>query len=81
MFYITIVNKLLRHCHSWLARQYMCHIHLCVHSGKHAIYHCIKTRDEKIIFFFALQEIMHDDNALLQLPKLNALVNNYNNSK
>ena len=22
MFYLTIVNKLLRHCHSWLARQY-----------------------------------------------------------
>ena len=23
MFYLTIVNKTLRHCHSWLARQYM----------------------------------------------------------
>ena len=23
MFYIIIVNKILRHCHSWLARQYM----------------------------------------------------------
>ena len=23
MFYLTIVNKILRHCHSWLARQYM----------------------------------------------------------
>ena len=22
MFYLTIVNKILRHCHSWLARQY-----------------------------------------------------------
>ena len=21
MFYLTIVNKILRHCHSWLARQ------------------------------------------------------------
>ena len=23
MFYITSVNKILRHCHSWLARWYM----------------------------------------------------------
>ena len=23
MFYLAIVNKILRHCHSWLARQYM----------------------------------------------------------
>ena len=23
MFYLTIVNKILRHCHSWLARQYL----------------------------------------------------------
>ena len=23
MFYLTIVNKLLRHCHSWLARHYV----------------------------------------------------------
>ena len=23
MFYFTIVNKILRHCHSWMARQYM----------------------------------------------------------
>ena len=23
MFYLTIVNKILRHCHSWLARQYI----------------------------------------------------------
>ena len=22
MFYLTIVNKILRHCHSWLAQQY-----------------------------------------------------------
>ena len=25
MFYLTIVNKILRHCHSWLARQYTVH--------------------------------------------------------
>ena len=24
MFYLTIVNKKFRHCHSWLARQYHC---------------------------------------------------------
>ena len=23
MFYLTIVNTILRHCHSWLARQYI----------------------------------------------------------
>ena len=23
MFYLTIVNKMLRHCHFWLARQYV----------------------------------------------------------
>ena len=23
MFYLTVVNKILRHCHSWLARQYL----------------------------------------------------------
>ena len=23
MFYLTIVNKILSHCNSWLARQYM----------------------------------------------------------
>ena len=23
MFYVTIVNKILHHCHSWLARQYV----------------------------------------------------------
>ena len=23
MFYLAIVNKVLRHCHSWLARQYI----------------------------------------------------------
>ena len=23
MFYLTIVNKILRHSHSWLARQYL----------------------------------------------------------
>ena len=23
MFYLTIVNKIVRHCHSWLARQYL----------------------------------------------------------
>ena len=23
MLYLTIVNKILRHCHSWLARQYV----------------------------------------------------------
>ena len=23
MFYLAIVNKILRHCHSWLARQYI----------------------------------------------------------
>ena len=25
MFYLTIVNKILRHCHCWLARQYITH--------------------------------------------------------
>ena len=24
MFYLTTVNKILCHCHSWLARQYLC---------------------------------------------------------
>ena len=23
MFYLTIVNKILHHCHSWMARQYI----------------------------------------------------------
>ena len=29
MFYLTMVNKILRHCHSWLTRQYMYYNSVC----------------------------------------------------
>ena len=31
MFYFTSVNKILRHCHFWLAQQYISVIFLAVH--------------------------------------------------
>ena len=33
MFYLTIVNKTRRHCHSWLARQYLWLISMCTISA------------------------------------------------
>ena len=33
MFYLTIVNKIRRHCHSWLARHYLWLIFMCTISA------------------------------------------------
>ena len=35
MFYLTIVNKIFTHCHSCLARQYICfHVNMFIHCIK-----------------------------------------------
>ena len=36
MFYLTIVNKVLCHCHFWLARQYMHYLLMFTYSSANA---------------------------------------------
>ena len=76
-FSVCIVGLQLNVIHN----NYTCTISIYVFTLENMPY--INASKEEMIrsFFFALQEIMQVDNALLQLPKFNVLVNNYNNSR
>ena len=46
MFYLAIVNKILRHCHSWLARQYL-YFYLFQTIGKQSQLKCTYVEERK----------------------------------